>query len=767
MEVQGGSLSYSVRKRDGITLQPYKPDKVRVAIQNAWRETGAPMSYEAIEDIAQQIEARALLIANDGVIDVEKIQDLVEVTLMKHGHFDVAKAYILYRSKRSEVRQARLQPDPEAVANYIHPGKYARYIPELRRREVFEETVARVESMHLRKFAHVPEVEGDIRWAFDRVREKRALPSMRSMQFGGTAIESNNNRMYNCTFSFVDRPRVFAEALYLLLCGSGVGFSVQFEHVEKLPALKNIDMKKVRHHTVADSIEGWADALDRLIDSYVRGYYVEFNYSRIRPEGAPLITSGGKAPGHLQLKSSLEAIRGILDEASGRRLRPIECYDIMCHAADAVLSGGIRRSAMICLFSLEDSEMMNAKTGSWYPRHPWRANSNNSVMLKRDEVKKKNFKRIFEMTRQWGEPGFYFCNDYDHGTNPCVEIGLNPVLTIDDDVMQLLEERVKRGKEMPRVKKGERVTGWAFCNLTEQNAAKFKTFEDFKIAARACAIIGTLQAAYTDMPYLGWVSECIAEREALLGVGMTGIMDSPQIALNREHQREVAQLVIDTNREIAAKIGVRPAARTTCVKPSGTTSLELGCVGSGHHPHHARRYIRRVVANELEPTFIYFRSINPHMCVRKPDGDWVIEFPVQAPDGAVVKADLGALEFLDSVRQTQVNWVLPGTARPDSTAGLTHNVSNTCVVRESEWDTVAEYLWESRAYFTGVSLLPATGDKDYAFAPCEAVVTEADEAKWNYLVANYKPVDYTKITEDDDGTDLTGEAACAGGACSI
>lgn len=764
MQLSISPNALSVRKRDGITVQPCNMEKIRSAIGKAWEETGLPVAEDIVESIVADVTLIVRANAQNKVVDVERIQDMVELSLMRHGQFEVAKAYILYRQKRSEARKDRLKPDASAIADYIHPSKYARYLPELKRRETYEETVARVEAMHLRRF---PEVESDIRWAFDMVREKRVLPSMRSMQFGGPAIEANMNRMFNCTFSFVDRPKVFSEALYLLLCGSGVGFSVQYDHVDKMPELKVVDTRKVRHHTVQDSIEGWADALDRLVDSHLKGYFVEFSFSKIRPEGSPLVTSGGKAPGHLALKRSLERIREILTGAAGRRLRPIECYDIMCHAADAVLSGGIRRSAMICLFSLEDSEMMNAKTGNWYPKTPWRANSNNSVMLKRDEIKKRQFKRIFDMTKQWGEPGFYFCDNLDYGTNPCCEIGLNPVLEVTEEVLALLSKAEHKGKKIPKVKVGDKYTGWAFCNLTEQNAAKFASFADFKKAARAAAIIGTLQAAYTDFPYLGWVSETIAQQEALLGVGMTGIMDSPQIALNREYQREAAQIVMETNREIAARIGTNTASRTTCVKPSGTTSLELGCVASGHHEHHARRYIRRVVANELEPVFVYFRSINPHMCVRKPDGNWVIEFPVEAPDGAQVKGDHSALEFLELVKGTQVNWVLPGNARPSSSPGLNHNVSNTCTVKPDEWSAVADYLFDNREYFTGVSLIASSGDKDYSFSPNEAVTTDADEAKWNYLITHYTPVDYSKMVEDEDGTDLTGEAACVGGACLI
>jgi ribonucleoside-diphosphate reductase alpha chain len=730
--------------------------KIRRALSRAWIESKGLVDERALNKVINTV----MDALTEETVCVENVQDAVETALMRHSQFGVAKAFILYRHQRTEARQARTpkSPDPKAISDYIHAGKYARYLPAKKRREVFAETVARIEGMHLDVY---PEMEEEIRWAFDLVRDKRVLPSMRSMQFGGKAILANNNRIYNCSFSLVDRPEIFSEALYLLLSGCGVGYSVQFDHIEKLPSISYVDVKKVRHHVVEDTIEGWADALKALVQSFLDGVNLEFAFHQIRDAGTPLRTSGGRAPGHLKLKDSLERIRGVLNAAMGRKLRPVECHRILCHAADAVLSGGIRRSAMICLFSLDDSEMMHLKTGNWYSTEPWLANSNNSVVLKRDEVKKKQFKRIFGMTRQWGEPGFYFTNDYDYGTNPCCEIGLNPKLEID------AEAQAKLAAKGVETAVGQTYTGWAFCNLCEINAAKLTSLQDFKEAARAAAIIGTLQAGYTKMPYLGAISETIAEREALLGIGMTGMLDAPAIACNPEYQREVAGLIKQWNAEYAARIGVKPAARTTCVKPSGTTSLELGCVGSGHHAHHARRYIRRVTADELEQVFQAFKVVNPHMCVRKPDGKYVIEFPVEAPPGATIKDDITAIPFLDMVKSTQENWVLAGTADSQYSPGLSHNVSNTVTVRPEEWDKVADYLWENREFFTGVSLLASTGDKDYAFAPNEAVVTPVDEARWNAILEDYQPVDYTTMLEDTDDTDLKSEVACAGGACSI
>lgn len=746
----------NILKRDGKTLQPFDQAKVRRAITLAWQEAEGAVNERAVNKV---LNAAVSGLPPD-VVGVEKVQDAVGFALMKGGHFKVAEAFICFRERRSVAREIRTakSPDAKAISGYIHASKYARYLPEYFRREVYEETVGRVEGMHLGQY---PGLEEDIKRAFDLVREKRVLPSMRSMQFGGEAVLANHNRLYNCSFSLVDRPEVFAEALFLLLSGCGVGYSVQFDHVDKLPAINYVDGKKIRHHVVEDTIEGWADALRALVQSFLDGVFLEFSYYKIRPAGSPLKTSGGRAPGHLKLKESLEQIRAVLSGSQGRKLRPIEAHRIMCHAADAVLSGGIRRSAMIALFSLDDSEMMFAKTGNWYSSNPWFANANNSVVLKRDEVRKKQFKRIFNMTKQWGEPGFYFTHDFDYGTNPCGEIGLNPKLELGEEEVKKL---AVRGIEATV---GSTYTGWAFCNLCELNASKFQTYEDFEQAAWAATLIGTLQAGYTKMPYLGWVSELLAEREALLGIGMTGMLDSPEIACKPEYQRKVAEKIREWNAEFAARIGIKPAARLTCVKPSGTTSLALGSVGSGIHPHHARRYIRRVTADELEFVFQAFKAQNPHMCVRKPDGKYVIEFPVEAPPGATIKSDLSALSFLDLVKSTQQNWVIPGTADGTHSPGLNHNVSNTVTVKETEWDKVADYLWENRDFFTGVSLLASTGDKDYAFAPNEEVVTPADEVRWNNLIDNYQPVDYELLMESDDGTALSGEAACVGGACLI
>lgn len=745
----------SVRKRDGKTVQGFQREKVHAAVQAAWRDSRRVVDEGNVERVVSNV----CQVIPAGVLDVEVIQDAVETSLMRLGFFDVAKSYILYRDARAQARQARKSMDPTAIGDYVFLSKYARYVEDKGRRETYQEAIERVRDMHVRRY---PALQEDIHSAFELVAQKKVLPSMRTVQFGGPAVEVNHCRAFNCCATLIDRPRAFGDILFLLLCGSGVGFSVQYEHVARLPRMAFVNTDDVRHHTIEDKIEGWADALHALVDSHVHGYYVEFNYSQVRDKGSKLRTSGGKAPGHMALKNALENIRKILAGAAGRKLRPIECYDIACHAADAVLSGGIRRSAMICLFSIEDSEMLHAKTGDWYPKYGWRQNSNNSVALLRKDIKEAQFRRVFEATREWGEPGFVFLDDTDYMFNPCVEAALDPRLKITEDNLEEARRRIS-----PTVQVGEVHTGFAFCNLTSLNAAAARTEEEFLEAARAASFIGTLQAGYTHMPYLGGVSEMIAERDALQGVSMTGVLDNAEIACNPEVQRRAAAEVVRVNQEVAAKIGIRSAARTTCVKPEGTGSLVVGGVASGHHAHHARRYFRRVTADAQEPVFQFFRAVNPHMCVQKPNGTWVIEFPVEAPPNAVLKEHLTALSFLDMVRSTQENWVLPGTVRTEDSPGLNHNVSNTIHVQDGEWRDVENYLWENRAHFTAVSLFPDVADKLYSFAPYEKISTPSDEVRWNQIISEYKPVDYCLMREETDATNLTAEVACAGGACAV
>jgi ribonucleoside-triphosphate reductase (thioredoxin) len=781
----------AVRKRDGRSAE-WEPERIVRAIALAFyahRHKGADNPHRdnpakhyglSVLEHAQVMHIAGMVINTvearsdkGNPASVEQIQDIVEMMIAAAGHFEVAKSYVLYRAKKSEARIAR--HGISGISDYIAMSKYARYREDLGRRELWPEAAKRVFDMHRSRFTSLLENEAFgldqtlgqlIDTAEAAVRDRKALPSMRSMQFGGDAIEVNNARMYNCTFGHIDHVRKFSQALWLLLSGTGVGFSVQKQHVSRLapfPLRANAEDLPVRHFTIPDTIEGWSDAMQELVQSYYDGAYVEFDFSEIRAKGAVLRTSGGRAPGHQPLKKALEKIRATLDAIPGRKMRPIEAYDILMYAASAVISGGIRRSATIALFSADDEEMINAKTGEWWKHNPQRQHSNNSAMLVRSDATKGEFMALFNAIRQFGEPGFYFTESAEYGANPCVEIGLAPSLVVDSDVMA----KLMRYGYNESVGIGDTISGWQHCNLTTINGRMCETAEQFYELCTVAATIGTLQAAYTEMSYLGPVTRVINERESLLGVSICGILERPDVLLNPTVLRKGAETCVMTNRAVAETIGIQPAARVTCVKPEGTASLLLG-TASGIHPHHAKRYFRRVQAARTEPVYNFFKSWNPQMTEvygMKADTTDVITFPIEAPEGAILKKDINALDFLEMVKLVQENWVVPGTAHEKYNPGLRHNVSNTVTVKEGEWESVADFIWENRAYFTGVSLLAASGDKDYQQAPNEEVTTPADIAKWNSLT--YEPVDYALMSEAADYTSLKETVACAGGACEI
>jgi len=691
----------------------------------------------------------------------------------------------------------------DAISEYIFITKYSRYDQKKKRRETWDEAIDRVRDMHLQRYG-TRGIDEDIRWAFEQVRDKKVLPSMRSMQFGGEAILQNDARMYNCAYTHADRPRFFSEALWMLLSGVGVGFSVQKQHVAKLPKLikhKSPDEKEVFTYTVGDTIEGWADSLDVLMSTYLvgtpnSGREVFFDFTKIRRKGSWLKTSGGRAPGAAPLRTALKRIKRALREAveAGQsKLRPIQVYDIIMMAADAVLSGGIRRSATISIFSHDDEEMMAAKTFSaqnvkvlsnkrkddtwlvdygegavvawdlkrtgskteeptkgddvflyWKNIMPWRARSNNSVALLRDQCSLPQFQDIISNSRKYGEPGFVFLDDLNYGYNPCVEIGLNPVDPLTNE------------------------SGWQVCNLTEINGGAIFSKEDFRNAVKAATIIGTLQAGFSYFHYLTDVSRRIIRRERLLGVSVTGWMENPDLLLNQDTQREMAEYAVEVNRHYAEQIGIEAAARVTCTKPAGSTSLIFG-TSSGIHPHHARRYFRRMQQNVVQMPLHFFKLHNPQAVEKSVwgVGDEVITFCIEVSDQAIIKDDLNALDLLKIVRKTYENWVVPGTADPNSSPGLTHNVSNTVSVAEHEWDDVVKYIYDNRHIFSGIALLPKSGDKIYEQAPNEQIVTDEDIKKWNNLVNSFQKIDWTTFEETTDNTSLRETVACAGGSCEF
>ena len=783
----------------------------------AWRNNGAKnpnrnnrdahygLSNEdiaAARTIAQSVEDRA-----GDHPTLEQVQDLVEKRLIETGYIDAARLYMTYRTQHAAKRLKHY--GDVGMQEFITFTRYCRFDENLGRREVWTEAAERVRAMHSRRFkafrqtqltptpgyeaafkrAELPNTLGEaMDHAFELVAQKKVLPSMRSLQFGGKAIEASEARIYNCSYSPVNRLAFFREYFYLLLCGTGCGFSVQKRHVSQLPPLaprtQDIDLE-VLHHSIADTIEGWAYALEELIKSYIKGYKVEFNYSLIRARGTELKTSGGKAPGHIALKYSLNKIEEILQKAVGRQMMPIEVYDILMWAAKAVLSGGIRRSATICLFSADDEQMMNAKSGRMGPDgklihftvdHPQRTASNNSAVISRQACTKEQFLRLFDAQKNYGEPGFYFVHDdgaADHGTdlgtNPCCEIGLNPKLIVTPADIKKLREY---GYTDP-VETGDVLYGWQMCNLSNVNAGAITSVEEFFHYCAAAAAIGTFQADYTVIPFLGPVTRVINEREALIGVGLCGILQRPKILLDPEILRKGAETVKAVNTAIAHAIGINPAARTTTVKPDGTTALTLQ-TSSGIAPTHAPHYFRRVQVNNADPAYRYFKRFNPAMCQKsvydQTGATEVITFPIAAPKGAICRDDVDALTHLQYVKLLQENWVIPGRAYA-TYSDVHHNVSNTINVNADELDNVAEFIWCNRHLFTGIALLSQSGDKDYAQAPNEAITTDADVQIWNQL--NPVPVDFTKMAEFEKESVSAGHehrgaaAACSGGACEI
>ena len=609
------------------------------------------------------------------------------------------------------------------LQNYTFVSKYARWLEDKNRRETWKEAVDRVKNMMLQQYAD-KNISDDIEWAYEIMHKKKVLGSQRALQFGGDPILKRHAKIYNCTSSYCDRLRFFQECFWLLLCGSGTGFSVQKHHVSKLPQLSHEPKPETgRKYTIDDSIEGWADALGVLLSSYFvkpseekfkdyKDEYIVFDYSNIRPKGSSLTSGVGKAPGFEPLQNGLEKIRALLDRCvknGQKKLRPIDAYDIIMHSSDAVLSGGVRRSASLALFSADDEEMAKAKTGNWYIENPQRARSNNSALLLKDETTLEEFETLMQSVKEFGEPGFIWSDSTEMTFNPCVEVGMWPV---DEET----------GK-----------SGWQGCNLSTINCSSVTDEDDFYERCKAAAIIGTLQAGFTKLDYLGEISCKIFEREALLGVSLTGIMEKHDLVLTEKVLKAGAKIAVETNKEMAKKIGINQAARVTCLKPEGTSSSMLG-TSSGIHPHHAKRYIRHVQANVLEAPYQHFKNYNPQACEKSSwsanNTDEVIKFPIEVPDGAKLKNQLPAIEMLSIVKDTQKNWVYSGKNKSLCTQEfLNHNVSNTVTVKPDQWDDVTKYIYNNRKFFAGISLIPQSGDKDYPQAPFTTVYTSREIVK--------------------------------------
>ncbi len=648
-------------------------------------------------------------------------------------------------------------------------NKYAKFIPEKNRRETWIELCRRNMDMHINKYPHI---EMEIREVYAKyVMPKKVLPSMRSMQFGGRPIEISNIRIYNCAYLPIDNIAAFNETMFLLLSGTGVGYSVQKKDVEKLSIVVGPNKNRNRRYVVSDCIEGWADAVKILTKAYFLGRdNPVFDYRDIRPKGARLITSGGKAPGPEPLRTCIDRIAEVLEKAVGRVLKPIEAHDIQCHIADAVLSGGIRRAAMISLFDKDDEEMLTCKSnlkvedwefektpeGSWQgwciykgerqnmtlsdwdyqnltanSALPWyffeqqRGRANNSAVLHRGDTTEEQFMALWKKVEesQAGEPGIFWTNDYNLGTNPCAEIALKAC---------------------------------AFCNLSEVNVSDVETQEELNARVRAGAFLGTLQAGYTDFHYLRPIWRETTEKDALLGVGMTGIGSGKVLNLDL---RAAAAEVEKENARVADLIGINRAARLTCIKPSGTTSLVLGS-SSGIHAWHNDYYIRRMRVGKNEPLYHYIKETVPELiedCKFKPNIESVLSIPQKAPAGAIYRTE-PYIELLERVKRFYKQWILEGH-RDGSNS---HNVSVTVSLKPEDWKGCGEWMWKNRNFYAGISVLPYDGGT-YVQAPFEDITEE----QFNEMVKHVASIDLSKVIETVDITDHKAEVACGGGACEV
>lgn len=699
----------------------------------------------------------------------------------------------------------------DEMADFTFTAKYARYLEDKKRRETWEEAVERVKGMHLEKYSHLlnPEAIEEINWAFDLVSKKRVSPSMRSMQFGGKAILVKNARIFNCGVRHIDSIRSFAECFWALLCGTGITFGFSERFLSRLPNLVDASDKtgSVVSYCVEDTIEGWADSVEALLSCYFKntalsGRKMVFDYSKIRKKGTKLKIGGGKAPGYKGLKNCHENIKSLLDhiieDLFQHRMKSINAYDVLMHCADAVLSGGIRRAACAAIFEESDEDMMNAKIYynidklhrhsvdpetqvaeatftfnnkkrriefnlndpgqkfdyeslindkkvSWFYVEPQRGRSNNSVILLRKNLTLEKIQSAIQRTKLFGEPGFVLSDSSSTLFNPCFEVGFIPVT--DDGQC-----------------------GMQFCNLSSINGALIDSLDKFKEASIAATIIGTLQAGYTDFPYLNSFAEKLTREESLLGVSITGFMDNPSILLDEKNQNACSELCKETNLKWAKILKINPAARITLVKPEGTNSIVLKAA-NGIHAHHAKpKYFRRIQMNKDENIFKFFKEHNPHACEESiwsaNKTDEVITFPIKVSDNVFVKSQLSAIEHLEIIKKTQQNWVDNGTTKFNKKP-LKHSVSCTVIVDDDDWDNVAKYMFENKQCFSAVSFLSRQGDKIYKQAPFESVVTKEDQQKFKQLFENWKHVDYTKLIENSDDTKLTQEASCAGGKCEL
>jgi ribonucleoside-triphosphate reductase (thioredoxin) len=664
-----------------------------------------------------------------------------------------------------------MKMNKEALSAVAFAAQYSHVTGE--GRETPAEAMTRVKEMHLSFFDE--EVHGHINEAFEEVFKGRVYPSQRSTQFGGKAILNRNWRIYNCTASYCDRPRFFAEYLWLLLCGCGCGVSVQKTHVKNLPELiskEQLLLRESRVHLIEDSIEGWSEAVHELILSYIpnfkqdAAYEVNFDYDLIRPQGSP-ISSGGLAPGPKPLQDAIEKIRDLLKDlvmSDVYCLSPIHCFDICAALSEAVLSGGVRRSASIMLFDFDDEDMKKAKVGDWWRDHKNRETANISAVMIGDKSEEE-IAAMLRFTRDWGEPAMFWVENEEIVTNPCAEIGLFPRLMMSETgnaMDYVLPHQMTRSTG---------VSGWQACNLTEINLAKCKDVGDFIFACRAAAIIGTLQSMYTEEGYLLSASKKIVERERLLGISLTGIYTNPSLGLDPDVLEHGVRVIRQTNIEIAKLLKIDFASRLTCIKPSGNTSTVAGC-SAGAHPWHAKKYLRRIRLSLMNPVYQWLKEKVPAAVQEISEDTGVITFAVEAPEGSIVRDQLNALDHLDDIALLQRHWVGVGSSDAyNKTPAVSHSVSCTVTVKPDEWDNIPSWFYshmkenEGAQKIRGVSFLSYFGDHLYDNAPYQTV-NENNLELWEAIAKlEFSEEELFKVV--GASPDLAQDPACSGGACLL
>lgn len=743
----------TAKKRDG-RLAFFDQSFITRAIMKAMATTGEGGEEDAIRVSDQTLIALRKKYPQDYVLGIEEIQDMVEESLILLDYAKTAKAYILYRQKRAEVRTERKEV-PEKIkkmaeeskkyfrnslGEFIYYRTYSRWIEEENRRETWTETIDRYINF-MKENLGGKLTDAEYQEIKEAILEQKAMPSMRLLWGAGKAARKNNVCAYNCSFIAPAKIKDFAEIMFLLMNGAGVGFSVEHQTVNQFPQIQKQTGNLLPTHVIEDSKEGWGDALTIGLTAWFEGKDINFDFSKIRPEGSHLKTMGGKASGPEPLKNLLEFSRRKILTRQGRHLMPINVHDIICKIGEVVVMGGVRRSALISLSDLDDEMMKTAKMGQFYLTEPQRSLANNSVAYDEKPTAGQFLEEWLNLIKSGaGERGIF-----NRG-------GLK--VQVPERRWKLLEKDVVTVGANPC---GEiYLKSKEFCNLTEVVARAEDTEESLLEKIRIAVILGTYQSTFTDFRYLSeeWKKNC--EEERLLGVSITGQWDCP-ILRNAEIFRKLKEKAVEINKIYAERFGINPSAAITCVKPSGTVS-QLVDASSGMHPRHSRYYIRRV---RIATTDSLFQMLKEQRISYYPEvgqsmdsaSTYVLEFPVKAPAGSIFRNDMSAIEQLEYWKLVKENYT-------------EHNPSVTISVGNDEWVKVGNWVYENWDIVGGLSFLPREDeDHVYKLAPYE----EISEEKYNEMVAAFPEIDFSQIIayEGEDETQGAKELACVSGVCEI